>query len=639
MSRKKKKTSSPASSSESTPDVTNATSAAPPSPEHLDSLPLAEAATTQNPQSGVLGRQIALGLQVTEYARKIVAGEILAGMWVRLACQRHLNNLQRSAADDPKFPYRFDPEKAGRLLYWLELMPHVEGEWSSPTLKLELWQKFTYGAPFGWVKKDTGLRRFRKIYVSVGRKNGKTAVLAGIGWYGLLCDGEIGPQVYNGANKLEQAMLLFEPAKAMLAKRPELFGRFGVQLRGEKRLWVPRTNGRWRPISRTPGDGGGASFFIQDEFHEAKDSRMTDAMVTGQGARRQPMAWFITTAGFNIGGPCYSYELQIQKILQGTVTLETTFGIIFSPDLVKYTDPFGNECEPDDWTSLTAAMKANPNWGVSVLQDAFFAELNEAIADTAQQVAFKTKRLNIWCNAADGYYNMQDWAACADPGLALYEFLGEDCVDGLDLANKLDLCASVLVFRRTPEGPVNAEGIGPLDHYFCFLRAWQPSAVTHRKENTHFQAWALAGLLTVTDGNITDYGRILRELLVDAGIYNIREIAFDQREAGFLLQEFEKVQGSIDQFEVPQTVPILSEPMKWLKSLVVDRRIHHDGNALLAWSMSNVVAKPDHNENVFPRKAKDELKIDPHSALLNAMVRVREVLNQPGAGDFAGDVW
>ena len=638
MSRKKRKMSSTDSFSEPAPTVQLGTPLD--TLPDVDTLPLAEAATAQRPQSGVLGRQLALGHQVTEYARKIVAGEILAGMWARLACERHLKDLKRSEANDPKFPYRFDPEKAGRLLYWLELMPHIEGEWGSPTITLELWQKFTFGAPFGWIHKVTGLRRFRKVYVSVGRKNGKTAILAGIGWYGLLCDGEVGPQVFNGANKLEQAMILFDAAKAMLDKRPEIFGRFGVQKRGEKRLWHPKKNGRWRPISKTPGDGGGASFFIQDEFHEAKTATMTEAMVTGQGARRQPMAWFITTAGFNIGGPCYSYELQIQKILQGTVTLETTFGIIYAPDLVKYTDPFGNECQPDDWTSLAAAMKANPNWSVSVLEDAFFAELNEAIADTAQQVAFKTKRLNIWCNAADGYYNLQDWAACADADLKLEQFVGEDCVDGLDLANKLDLCAAVLVFRRALPEIDPETGLEVLkDHYYCFLRAWQPSAVTHRKENTHYQAWAQAGRLTVTDGNITDYGRILRELLVDAGIYNLREIAFDQREAGFLLQEFEKVEGSVTQFEVPQNVQNLSEPMKWLKSLVVDRRIHHDGNPLLAWAISNVVAREDHNKNVFPRKAKDELKIDPHSALLNAMVRVRDVLATPEPKEFAIEVW
>ncbi len=632
MSRKKKKTSSPASCSDShsepiaepiKPQV------APPDPSQLDRLPLSVGATQQDPQRGVLGRQIALGHQVTEYARKIVAGEILAGMWVRLACQRHLKDLERSAAEDPKFPYRFDPEKAGRALYWLELMPHVEGEWATPTLRLELWQKFTFGAPFGWVHKTTGLRRFRKIYVSVGRKNGKTAVLAGIGWYGLLCDGEIGPQVYNGANKLEQAMILFDAAKAMLAKRPELFGRFGVQQRGEKRLWVPKTNGRWRPISKTPGDGGGASFFIQDEFHEAPNSRMTDAMVTGQGARRQPMAWFITTAGFNIGGPCHSYELQIQKILEGTVTLETTFGIIFSPDLKKYTDPFGNECEPDDWTSQTAARKANPNWSVSVLEDAFFAELNEAIADPAQQVAFKTKRLNIWCNAADGYYNMQDWAACADPTLKLEDFAGQECVDGLDLGNKLDICADVPVFKRVIDGQ---------DHYYAFLRAWLPSAVAHRKENTHYQAWALSGHLVITEGDITDYRRIKKDLVDAAGDFVIRELAFDQRESALLTQDFADETG-VPLFEVPQNVTVLSEPMKWLKSLTVSRHFHHDGNPLFGWAISNVVAKEDANENVFPRKAKAELKIDPHSALLNAMVRVRDVLSTPAGSDFAGEVW
>ncbi len=119
----------------------------------------------------------------------------------------------------------------------------------------------------------------------------------------------------------------------------------------------------------------------------------------------------------------------------------------------------------------------------------------------------------------------------------------------------------------------------------------------------------------------------------------MREVDFDQREAGFLMQEFGKVQADLPQFEVPQTVQYLSEPMKFLKSVIVDRRFHHDGNPLFGWAISNVLTKPDFNGNVFPRPANDQLKIDPHPALLNAMVRVRDVLAQPAGEDFAGEVW
>jgi phage terminase large subunit-like protein len=572
------------------------------------------------------------GRDATRYAEMIRSGEIDACMWVRLACERHLYDIERSKSAD--YPFRFDERKAGRVCYFIELLPHVDGNWGSPTIQLELWQKFVLGSIFGWVKKADGLRRFKKAYISVPRKNAKTTKMAGVGFYCLTKDGERGAQVYNGANKLEQAEMLFLPAKLMMDRRPELFQKLGITKRGEKAIWHLLSGSRWRPISKTPGDGGGAHLFIQDEFHEAKTDKMTSTIEDGQGARKQGLSIKITTAGDNIGGPCYNYELQIQKILEQSISRETTFGIIYTIDSKKYVDPFGIEREADDWTTVEAAKKANPNWGVSVLEEPFLADLEEATQDLSKQATFKTKRLNIWCNALNGFYDVQKWNALADSSLKIEDFAGENCVEGLDLASKLDLCATAPVFRRELPG-IDPETGEPcmLDHYYVFCKSYLPSSVANKPENTDYRAWADQGWLKITQGNITDYGFILRDLLKTAESHNLCEVDFDQREAGFLLQEFEKVHGDVPLFEVAQNTPTLSEPMKWLQSLIVDGRIHHDGNPLLAWAISNVVAKRDANENVFPRKAKDELKIDPHSALLNAMVRVRDVLTQPQQED------
>ena len=197
------------------------------------------------------------------------------------------------------------------------------------------------------------------------------------------------------------------------------------------------------------------------------------------------------------------------------------------------------------------------------------------------------------------------------------------------------------MFRRRYYGP---EPLGGWqrdpDHYYVFCRSYLPSSVGNLPQNTDYRTWAEGGFLTITEGNITDYGFILRDLLDAATRYNVVEVDFDQRESGFLLQEFAKVHGAVPLFEVPQNTPTLSEPMKWLQSLVVDGRLHHDGNPLLSWAVSNVVAKPDHNENVFPRKASDNLKIDPHSGLLNAMVRARDLLGLPAVPEQTEvEVW
>jgi phage terminase large subunit-like protein len=568
------------------------------------------------------------GLDVTRYAQQVASGEIIACRWVRLACERHLNDLER--AKGPEYPYRFDLKKAGAICYFIELLPHIDGDWGSPTIVLELWQKFWLGSIYGWVRKTDGIRRFTKAYVSVPRKNAKTTALAGVGLYGLTCDGEPGAQIYNGANKLEQAMLLFEPARLMVEARRDLFKRLGVEIRGAKALFVKKTNARWRPVSRKPGDGGGAHLFIQDEFHEALTALLTDAMVQGQGARRQPLSAFITTAGTNLAGPCYSYEQQIKQILLGVISRERTFGIIYTIDEETHTDPFGLEHPPDDWTSLAAAMKANPNWGVSVIPDTFLAELEEAIQDPAKTAAFKTKRLNLWCNAARGYFNLQRWAECADRTLKPEDFDGQDCIEGDDLAAKIDLCARAKVFRRVVDG---------VEHWYVFWRWYVPSAVASRPENSHYGEWREGGWLTVTEGDITDYRVILKDLVEDAARFKIRELCFDQRESAKLTQDFQEETG-VDLFEVPQTVKVLSEPMKWLQALIVDRRIHHCGDPIGTWCVSNTEAEPDHNKNVFPRKPVDDRrKIDGVSALLNALVRAREVLSEPVDDGFYSEVW
>ena len=581
---------------------------------------------------GVLERH---GTEVTAYAKSVVSGEIVACRWVRLACQRHLNDLKRSRKKD--YLYKFDLKRAGAICYFIELLPHIDGNWGSPTIVLEPWQKFWLGCIYGWVRKRDGIRRFTKAYISVPRKNAKTTALAGVGLYGLTCDGEPGAQVYNGANKLEQAMLLFEPARLMVEARKELFKKLGVRIQGAKCLFVNKTNARWRPVSKKPGDGGGAHLFIQDEFHEALSSILTDAMVQGQGARRQPLAVFITTAGTNLAGPCYSYEQQIKQILQGTFERERTFGIIYTIDEQPYTDPFGKQQPADDWTTVAAAIKANPNWGVSVIEDTFLAELEEAIQDPAKQAIFKTKRLNIWTNAAHGYFNLTRWAECYEPTLKIEDFAKASCLLGVDFANKIDLLPTCKLFRR--EDPL-FPGEEEKAHYYAFWRWYLPSAVVKLPANTHYGEWAAKGLLTVTDGEITDYQRVLTDMIGDTKGYKVLELCFDQREAAMITQAFQ-VQSGLEIFEVPQTVAVLSEPLKWLKALMQDRRIHHSDDAIATWCVSNVEAKPDQNENVFPRhpEGDQKRKIDGVSALLNCLVRAREVLNQPEPEPFDMQVW
>ena len=253
--------------------------------------------------------RLAYAIEAAGYIEDVLSGAIPACRWVKLACKRQLKDLQRSA--DPAYPYRFDHALAGKICLFIEQLPHVDGTWDSPTIKLLPWQKFVLTTVYGWVRKADGLRRFSRAYLAVPRKNGKSTLAAGIGLFGTCLDGEIGAQVYCAATTLRQAMYVFSPAKVQAERRAAMFSKFGLQVNAQS-LIVPATNSRFTPICSNPGDGGGASTFICDEYHAHTDATLFDAITRGMGARRQPLTWVITTAGSNIAGPCADMETRYQ---------------------------------------------------------------------------------------------------------------------------------------------------------------------------------------------------------------------------------------------------------------------------------------------------------------------------------------
>ena len=183
-----------------------------------------------------------------------------------------------------------------------------------------------------------------------------------------------------------------------------------------------------------PGDGASPHCAIVDEYHEHDSPRLYDTMITGMGARRQPLIIVITTAGFNLGGPCYDMRLRAGKVLDRTLQDEELFAVVYTVDA------------EDDWKSPEALRKANPNFGVSVMEDYLLAQQLKAIQTPSKQNTFKTKHLNIWCNARAAAFNMTNWEKCADPGLSRGRFAGKPSFMGLDLASKGDLNAVVYLF-------------------------------------------------------------------------------------------------------------------------------------------------------------------------------------------------
>ncbi|HFH2906963.1 terminase large subunit [Pseudomonas aeruginosa] len=533
-----------------------------------------------------------------QYASDVVGGGIVACRYVKLACQRFLNDLDRQGDDD--WPYVFDEAKADRAVKFMQLMPHTRGKWSASKSKLvfEPWQVFIEANIFGWVKKDTGKRRFREAYEEIPRKNGKSARLAARGIYLFAADGESGAEVYSGATTEKQAFEVFRPAWMMAHKLQNLRNRFGIELSGNQKnpgpMFVMEDMSKFETVIGNPGDGASPHAALVDEYHEHDTDALVDTMQTGMGAREQPLLSIITTAGSNLGGPCYEKRRDVIRILEGQTIDETIFGIIYTID------------EDDPWDDPASLIKANPNYGVSVFPDFLLAQLQQAKRSASKQNAFRTKHLNQWVGARTAWMNMLAWQR-QKRDFTIADMAGCRCWMALDLASKKDVAALVMLFEKAGQ-------------FYCIPRFYAPEAAA--EENEKYQNFALEGHLILTPGSMTDYAFIEAGILDLAKQVDLQDAAFDDWQANYLITRLSNT--SIPVVDFNQTVKNMSDPMKEVEARVIARTLWHDGNPVMTWMMGNVAAKIDAKENIYPRKENDNdpnCKIDGPVTLIMAMGR------------------
>ncbi len=273
--------------------------------------------------------------QAEAYARAVISGKIVACKWIKLLCQRHLDDLARVASED--FPYLFDPARAERVAKFLQLLPHTKGKWAGKRelITLEPWQLFSVCVPFGWLRKKDGNRRYRTLLIFVPRKNGKSIIGGGLGIYMFTADNEFGAEVYSGATTEKQAWEVFRPAKQMIERTPELREHFGVEVNASNMVRL-EDGSRFEPVIGKPGDGSSPSCSIVDEYHEHQDSTLFDTMETGMGAREQPVMLVITTAGSSIGGPCHQLVRDSERALEGLIDRPDLWPALYTIDSQPY---------------------------------------------------------------------------------------------------------------------------------------------------------------------------------------------------------------------------------------------------------------------------------------------------------------
>lgn len=552
--------------------------------------------------------------ELIQYSKDCIADTRHVCQKHRWACERFLKDLKKSGTKD--FPYIFGEEKALRFFEWAALHKHTKGVLAGEPIEFTPIQRFIFGNVYGWVHQDTGLRRFRKAYWQVARKNAKSQSLAIVGDYELMALGEPMSEVYIGATKSMQAKIIYNEVVAMLKRCPLLKGKwhesYGV-------IRHPKSDSVLRALSKDDGktgDGLNPQCGLIDEYHAHPTDEILEVINTGMVARRQPLLFIITTAGTNFGGPCYRVEYPlVEKILDPSLDFDVADYFCMVNELDR--DQEGNLT--DDVKDEECWVKANPiaatyPEGLANIR----SKLASALESPEKMESFLTKNMNLWVNqSAMSYMDMAKWkerGAITEIPVDLY---GKSAYVGIDLSKRIDLTAAGIIIPIDVDSTVKyvarAHGFIPEDTV----------AVHEKTDKVPYRTWAKLGYLTITPGDVVDYRFIeswIHETTDDLGV-NVKELCYDPYNATHFAQDFD-AQG-ITTVEVRQGMRTLSEPTKAFREEAYRGNILHEPNPLLDWAVSNAVTKRDHNENIILDKEKSTNRIDPIAAVINAFSRAR----------------
>lgn len=552
--------------------------------------------------------------ELIQYSKDCIADTRHVCQKHRWACERFLNDLKKSGTKE--FPYIFDEEKALRFFEWAALHKHTKGVLAGEPIEFTPIQRFIFGNVYGWVHQDTGLRRFRKAYWQVARKNAKSQSLAIVGDYELMALGEPMSEVYIGATKSMQAKIIYNEVVAMLKRCPLLKGKwhesYGV-------IRHPKSDSILRALSKDDGktgDGLNPQCGLIDEYHAHPTDEILEVINTGMVARRQPLLFIITTAGTNFGGPCYRVEYPlVEKILDPSLDFDVADYFCMVNELDR--DREGNLI--DDVKDEECWVKANPiaatyPEGLANIR----SKLASALESPEKMESFLTKNMNLWVNqSAMSYMDMAKWKERGAITKIPVDLYGRSAYVGIDLSKRIDLTAAGIIVPIDVDSAVQyvvrAHGFIPEDTV----------AVHEKTDKVPYRAWAKAGYLTITPGDVVDYRFIeswIHETTDDLGV-NVKELCYDPYNATHFAQDFD-AQG-IMTVEVRQGMRTLSEPTKAFREEAYRGNILHEPNPLLDWAVSNAVTKRDHNENIILDKEKSTNRIDPIAAVINAFSRAR----------------
>ena len=539
---------------------------------------------------------------IVQYNDLLERGEIPAGRRIKAVYARL---AAESVQDGSK--YAFDEEKANRPIEFIErFCRQSKGEWAGQSVRLELFQKAFIQALFGFVDRDTGLRRYREAFFLVGRKNGKSTLLAGLALYMLIADGEGGAEVYSTATKYAQARLLFDECHNMVKQSPDLSRH--MKKRKSDLYYVPGM-AKLQPLSRNSDslDGLNASFVIMDELHGVKDRNLYEVMRQSQSARRQPLLVMITTAGTVrecIFDDMYNHAC---AVADGAITDDTFLPILYELD------------RRDEWMEPDAWMKANPSLGAIKKTDDMTIKVQRAKQNPVELSGVLCKEFNIRETVQSAWLSF-DAINCTDT-FDMEEFRGAYCIGGVDLSITTDLtCASLLMMKRGS------------DKKYIAQMYWLPADSLQervKRGKIPYDKWFERGLLRLCAGNSISYSDVTQWFVDMVKQYELFPawVYYDSYSARYFVEEMQ-MQG-FNMVRCIQGAKTLSLPMQMLGTDLQAHRVNYNNNPILKWCLTNTGIQTDRNGNIVPVKNQSpKQRIDGTAALLVCYVGLYEHYNE-----------
>lgn len=527
-----------------------------------------------------------------QYPRDILDGKIPAGKYIKQACQRYLDWFDR---DDIYFDYD-DVDMKIRFMQKLKLR---EG----PNFILLPYQAWLVAGIFGfYYKHDKRLRVVNNVLLLTARKSGKSTFAAALALVGAIADHEKTPEIAFIANSAKQAGMLFKYCNELARSvDPDktLFRRMRSQIQ------IPQIDGKIDVLSSDTSklDGRSDSMFIQDEGHAAATFETWNVLKTGQGARKNPLAISISTAGFNIGTtyPLYNQWDYCCRLLNGEYDDDSWFCALYQID------------EDDDWTSEDVWIKANPSLGTTVSYKYMRDQIKQAQNTPSNEVSIKTKNLNMWCQSSEVWITEKYMDAVMNK-VDMSCLSNEECTMGVDLSSVSDLTAFSLMFPPNPDRNYYPDKF--IFKSFVFI---PEEAIENAVNSEYYKIWIRNKAALKTSGNVVDYDEILKMMKDETkdyfllGVYydvfNATQWAINATEEGLPLEPYS------------QSIGNFNKPTKFLEMLIKSGKCIIDINPCVRWCFSNVELKFDYHDNCKPVKARKEKakKIDPVISMIQAL--------------------